>query len=308
LGAQTQLAGRVALRRDLAEKAIDKIAAQLGFSRIDAAMGLLRIMGANMASGIRLLSIKRGHDPRDFSLVAFGGAGPLHAVELAQELRIPEVIIPLVPGCGSALGCLFVDVRHDFVQSIFETSDRFDVDRINKAFARLESNASERLKAEGVAVSEMVLRRAIDMRYYGQVSGGLSLPVKTGNISKQDVVDLFAAFHERHTEEFQYTLPAELVDLEIVNARVTAEANRKERINPFYRSIANRKPVPTSKRSVYFDKYGWLDTPIFQRDQLPVDFEISGPAIVEQTDTTSLLPPKTRATVDASLNLICAVE
>ena len=308
LGAQTQLAGKVALRRDLAEKAIDKIAVQLGYSRIDAATGLLRIMGANMASGIRLLSIKRGHDPRDFSLVAFGGAGPLHAVELAQELRIPEVIIPLVPGCGSALGCLFVDVRHDFVQSIFETSDRFDVDRINKAFVKLEANARERLKAEGVADSEMVLQRAIDMRYYGQVSGGLSLPVKTGNLSKQNVVDLFGAFHERHTEEFEYTLPAELVDLEIVNARVTAEADRKERINPSYRSTPKQKPVPTATRNVYFNKSGWLDTPIFHRDQLPIDFEISGPAIVEQTDTTSLLPPGTRARVDASFNLVCAVE
>src|SRR5262249_2362382 len=147
LDPETQLAGKVALEKDLAKKAIDKIASRLGYSRIDTATGLLRIMGANMASGIRLMSVKRGHDPRDFSLVAFGGAGPLHAVELARELRIPEVIIPLVPGCGSALGCLFVDVRHDFVQSIFETSDRFDVERINDAFSKLEANAKERLRA-----------------------------------------------------------------------------------------------------------------------------------------------------------------
>jgi N-methylhydantoinase A len=308
LGAQTQLAGRVSLRRDLAEKAIDRIAARLGHSRIDAATGLLRIMGANMASGIRLMSVKRGHDPRDFSLVAFGGAGPLHAVELARELRIPEVIIPLVPGCGSALGCLFVDVRHDFVQSIFETSERYDVDRINDAFIKLEANARGRLKAEGVPENEMILHRAIDVRYYAQISGGLSLPVKAGQLSDQDVVDLFAAFHKRHTEEFQYTLPAELVELEIVNARVTAEANRRERIDPSYSLTPKSKPEPISRRNVYFDKAGWIDTPIFRRDQLPIDFEISGPAIVEQTDTTSLLPPGTRARVDSSFNLICAVE
>jgi len=308
LDAQTQLAGRVSLRRDLAEKAIDKIATRLGYSRIDAATGLLRIMGANMAGGIRLLSVKRGHDPRDFSLVAFGGAGPLHAVELARELRIPEVIIPLVPGCGSALGCLFVDVRHDFVQSIFETSDRYDVDRINDTFAKLEVNAKERLKTEGVPDSEMVLRRSIDVRYYAQVSGGLSIPVKVGRLTNKDIIDLFAAFHKRHTEEFEYTLPADLVDLEIVNARVTAEADRKERINPSYQITPRQKPAPASNRKVYFDKVGWVDTPVYRRDQLPVDFEISGPAIVEQTDTTSLLPPGTRARVDASLNLICAVE
>ena len=153
----TQLAGRVPLRPDLAENAIDNIAKRLGYSRSTRQHGLLRIMGANMASGIRLMSVKRGHDPRDFSLVAFGGAGPLHAVELARELRIPEVIIPLVPGCGSALGCLFVDVRHDFVQSIFETSDRYDVDRINDAFTKLETTARERLRAEGVPDEEMML-------------------------------------------------------------------------------------------------------------------------------------------------------
>jgi N-methylhydantoinase A len=308
LGAQTQLAGRISLRRDLAEKAIDRIATRLGHSRIDAATGLLRIMGANMASGIRLMSVKRGHDPRDFSLVAFGGAGPLHAVELARELRIPEVIIPLVPGCGSALGCLFVDVRHDFVQSIFETSERRDVDRINDAFGKLEASAKERLKAEGVPENEMILQRAIDVRYYAQISGGLSLPVKAGRLTDQDVDDLFAAFHKRHTEEFQYTLPVELVELEIVNARVTAEANRKERIDPSYSLTPKSKPEPILSRDVYFDRAGWIDTPIFRRDELPIDFEISGPAIVEQTDTTSLLPPGTRARVDSSFNLICAVE
>jgi N-methylhydantoinase A len=304
----TQLAGRVPLRPDLAENAIDSIAKRLGYSRVDAANGLLRIMGANMASGIRLMSVKRGHDPRDFSLVAFGGAGPLHAVELARELRIPEVIIPLVPGCGSALGCLFVDVRHDFVQSIFETSDRYDVDRINNAFTKLEITARERLRAEGVPDEEMTLRRSIDVRYYAQVSGGLSIPVKVGRLMNKDVTDIFAAFHKKHTEEFEYTLPAELVELEIVNARITAEATRKERVNPLYKLAPEKNPAPVSSRNVYFDKEGWVETPIFRREQLPIDFEISGPAIVEQTDTTSLLPPGTRARVDPSLSFICAVE
>ena len=140
------------------------------------------------------------------------------------------------------------------------------------------------------------------------MSGGLSIPVKVGRLTNKDVTDIFAAFHKRHTEEFEYTLPAELVELEIVNARITAEATRKERINPLYKLAPKKNPAPVSSRNVYFDKEGWVETPIFRREQLPIDFEISGPAIVEQTDTTSLLTPGTRARVDASLSLICAVE
>ena len=136
LGAETRLAGRVALHPELAEQAIDRIAEPLGYSRAEAATGILRVMRANMAGAIRLVSVKRGHDPRDFALVAFGGAGPLYAVELARDLGIPEVIVPFRPGLGSAMGVLHVEVRHDFVQSIFATNERFDVGEINDAFAR----------------------------------------------------------------------------------------------------------------------------------------------------------------------------
>ncbi len=248
LGADTKLAGRVALHQDLAERAIDRIGAPLGYSRAEAAAGILRVMRANMAGAIRLMSVKRGHDPRTFALVAFGGAGPLHAVELARDLGIPEVIVPFRPGLGSALGVLHVEVRHDFVQSIFATNERFDTAEINSAFADLGSRARARLHRDGVADENFALRREIDMRYYGQISGGLTLPVQAGTLDDADIRALFRSFHERHTEDYGYTLPEDLAELEIVNARVTAEGRREAGTDPAFGVNGTGSPAPAGWR------------------------------------------------------------
>ena len=308
LDPNTRLAGEVRLHRELAEKAIDRIAKPLGYTSTEAATGLLRIMRSNMANGIRLLSIKRGHDPRDFSLLAFGGAGPLHAVELAREIGVPEVIIPYYPGCGSALGNLFVEVRHDFVRSIFETSARYNLDRINTIFTTLETEARERLAAEGVETDRMVLRRSIDIRNYGQISGGVLLTVPSGPIDAAVVEGLFEGFHNYQTKEFGYTFPKGIADLEMVNARVSGEGDRAVNIDPVYVNAPDGTPAPAENREVFYEDHGWLDTPIFSRTSLPVGFTIQGPAIVEQSDTTTLLVPGSHATVDERLNLICKVD
>jgi len=307
LSGDTRLAGRVALRHDLATTALDKVAGPLGYGRDEAAAGILRIMRANMAGAIRLVSVKRGHDPREFALVAFGGAGPLHAVELARELGIPEVIVPVYPGLGSALGVLYVEVRHDFVQSIFATNTRFDVAAINQAFAKLEADATARLKSEGVAAERIRLTRLFDVRFYGQVSGGLSLPAKPGTLTDNDIRDIFALFHKRHTEEYGYSLPPDLAELEIVNARISAEGLRDAPPKPSFQKPSETKPKPAAHRSVYFEDAGRIDTPIWRRETLPIGYTVEGPAIIEQNDTTTLLVPGSRATVDSQLNLLCTI-
>ena len=306
LGPETRLAGRVVLRPELAERAIDRIAEPLGYSRAEAAAGILRVMRANMAGAIRLISVKRGHDPRDFALVAFGGAGPLYAVELARELGIPEVIVPFRPGLGSAMGVLHVEVRHDFVQSIFATDERFDSAEINDAFATLEERARARLVRDGVAADDVVLRREIDVRYYGQVSGGLTLTVKAGSLDDDDVRALFRAFHKRHTEDYGYSLPEDLAELEIVNARVAAEARRASGAEPRFGANGAGSPAPRGRRKVFDEAEGWLEAPVYERTELPAGFEIPGPAIVEQLDSTTLLVPGAHARVDERFNLICA--
>lgn len=307
LAPDTRLAGKVALDRDLAAQAMGQLAKQLGMSETDAAIGILRIMRSNMANGIRLLSIKRGHDPRRFSLVAFGGAGPLHAVELAREIGVPEVIIPYYPGCGSALGNLYVEVRHDFVRSLFETSSRYDLNRINAIFAELDAEAQNRLRAEGIDDARMILRRSIDIRNYGQISGGVVLPVPPGTLDSPTVEALFAAFSEYQQKAFGYAFPRNLSDLEMVNARVSAEADRAIVIDPVYPKGSETSSEPTGYRDVYFENDGWLKTAIFQRTRLPTGFVVHGPAVIEQNDTTTLIAPGSSATVDERLNLICKV-
>jgi N-methylhydantoinase A len=307
LSPETRLAGRVALHHDLAERAVDRVATPLGYKREDAAAGILRIMRANMAGAIRLVSVKRGHDPREFALVAFGGAGPLHAVELARDLGIPEVIVPYYPGLGSALGVLFVEVRHDFVQSIFATNTRFDVAAINQAFAKLEAEGTARLQREGVAADRIRLARQLDVRFYGQVSGGLTLPVKPGTLGEADVREIFALFHKRHAEEYGYTLPEDLAELEIVNARVSAEGLREAPPKPVFPKPPEVKPKPAARRPVCFEDAGWIETPIWRRETLPIGHAVEGPAIIEQNDTTTLLVPGSRATVDPQLNLLCTI-
>jgi N-methylhydantoinase A len=307
LGPNTLLAGTVALDRDLAAKAMARIAKPLGMSETDAAVGILRIMRSNMSNGTRLLSIKRGHDPRHFSLVAFGGAGPLHAVELARDLGIPEVIVPYYPGCGSALGNLYVEVRHDFVRSLFETSAQYNLDKINQTFEALDADARARLRAEGVPDDRMILWRSIDIRNYGQISGGVVLPVPPGKLDDATVETLFAGFTDHQQKEFGYSFPRSMTNLEMVNARVSAEADRAITIDPIYPAPPKAAPKPTGYREVYFEEGGWQNTVIYDRTSLPVGFSVRGPAVIEQSDTTTLVLPRSTATVDERLNLICKV-
>ncbi len=307
LGPNTLLAGTVALDRDLAAKAMARIAKPLGMSETDAAVGFLRIMRSNMSNGTRLLSIKRGHDPRHFSLVAFGGAGPLHAVELARDLGIPEVIVPYYPGCGSALGNLYVEVRHDFVRSLFETSAQYNLDKINQTFEALDADARARLRAEGVPDDRMILRRSIDIRNYGQISGGVVLPVPPGKLDNAIVETLFAGFINHQQKEFGYSFPRSMTNLEMVNARVSAEADRAITIDPIYPAPPKAAPKPTGYREVYFEEGGWQNTVIYDRTSLPIGFSVHGPAVIEQNDATTLVLPRSTATVDERLNLICKV-
>ena len=305
LSGDTKLAGQVALRSDLAEQAIASISEPMDCPLEQAAAGILQIMRANMAGAIRLMSVRRGHDPRTFALAAFGGAGPLHALELAVELGIPEVIIPYVPGLGSALGVLSVEVRHDFVQSIFATNTRFNITEINAAFSDLEARARARLAEEGVPDALLAIHRQLDVRYYGQVSGGLTLDAGQGVLSEADVSAIFDSFHVRHTEEYGYTLPSDLAELEIVNARVTAEGQQRAPAAPLFLGKSADKVKPSGARQVYFDD--WTETAVYQRAELPTGCIIAGPAVIEQLDSTTLLIPGSSATVDKRRNLICSV-
>ena len=190
--------GTVQLDRRLAETAVrNGVAEPLGVGVVDAAEAIIRVANANMADAVRLISIARGYDPRDFALVAFGGAGALHGAALARELAIPVVIVPPHPGITSALGCLLVDLQHDWAESFLAPAGSADPATLQQRFEAMEQQAAGRLAHEGVAARDMLMQRSVDMMYQGQWR---SLTVSAPAVITA-LAPLVQAFHEQHARE-----------------------------------------------------------------------------------------------------------
>ena len=295
----TQLAGgQIVLDKAASETAVRSgVAEPLGMSPVAAAKAIVSVANANMADAVRLISISRGYDPRDFALVAFGGAGALHGVALAKELSIPTVIVPPNPGVTSALGCLLVDVRHDLSQTYLALAAEADPADIEARFAEMEAEAKRRLVKEGVAEADMVLQRTIDMMYQGQWRS-LQVPVAAPFTSVPDAVNAFHADHDREYAFRRDDTPVELFRLNLAAIGTVAKAE-------LMRHAANgAKAVAETSRMVDFDEVeGAVETPIYSHEGLPAGVTIEGPAIVEQLDSTTVIPPGVRAEVDEWLNI-----
>nr|WP_246820677.1 hydantoinase/oxoprolinase family protein [Bradyrhizobium iriomotense] len=298
----TDLAGgKVKLDPARARQAVEEgVAKPFGLGLHEAADAIVKVANANMSDAVRLISISRGYDPRDFALVAFGGAGALHGVDVARELAIPVVIVPPNPGVTSALGCLLVDMQHDFSQSCMVGADEADSPDIEAQFGALEKEALARLTHEGVAERDIVLQRSIDMMYRGQWrSLAVQAPRPIGAIS-----DLVQSFHAEHKREYNFRRDDSPVSFFRLNLKAIGVVPKAE--------FAVHKPTgaipePVSRRRVWFEGNG-LDTPVYARDDLPCGFTFQGPAIVEQVDATTVVPPGASAEVDKYLNIIIRVK
>jgi N-methylhydantoinase A len=292
------IGGEMTLEREPAERAIrERIAEPLSLGLAEAAGAIIEVANANMADAVRLMSIRKGYDPREFALVVFGGAGPLHGADLARELGIPTVIVPPNPGVTSALGCLLVDVRHDFSEMYGGQAADVDPGEVEEAFARLEAEASERLEAEGIPEERMTLRRTIDMRYVGQWR---SLPVEVqGPVrSLEEAIERFHAEHEREHAYRRDDTPVEIYQL---NLQAVGETRKAEL--PSHARDGGR-PQPGGTRDVRFaGEAEPIETPVFRRDELAAGMELEGPALVDQLDSTVLVPPGVRCEVDEWLNI-----
>jgi N-methylhydantoinase A len=292
------IGGEMTLERQPAERAIrERIAQPLGLDLAEAAGAIIEVANANMADAVRLMSIRKGYDPREFALVVFGGAGPLHGADLARELGIPTVIVPPNPGVTSALGCLLVDVRHDFSEMYGGQAADVDPGEVEGAFARLEAEARERLEAEGIPEDRMTLRRTIDMRYVGQWR---SLPVEVqGPVrSLEEAIERFHAEHEREHAYRRDDTPVEIYQL---NLQAVGETRKAEL--PSHARDGGR-PEPGGTRDVRFaGEPEPVETPVFRRDELAAGMELEGPALVDQLDSTVLVPPGVRCEVDEWLNI-----
>jgi N-methylhydantoinase A len=301
------LDGSVQLHRGLAEEAIASLAAKLGLSDAETASGILRIGNANMTAATHLISVERGYDPREFALVAGGGAGPLHAVDIARELGIPHVIVPPTPGVTSALGILQVDLRHDILRSVLTQLDQLESDRLVEIFSALEAEASAILEGEQIPEDRRRIERSLDVRYYGQTPY-LNLELDEVPSTPEAIARIAERYGNDYEREFGYRLDADIATVEIVNARTAAIGlATPAELTP--RSIPGGEAEPIDTRPVYFDDAGdFIETPIYARSVLAPGASIDGPAIVEQMDTTILIPPNSRARVDSRLNLIIEVQ
>jgi N-methylhydantoinase A len=281
-----------------------KLGAPLGLDPVEVSRAIIRVANDKMAGAIRLVSLNRGHDPRDFVLLAFGGAGPLHATALARELAIPTVLVPARPGLTSALGCLVADVRHDFVNTVNRDLRYLDIGEARRILAAQVAEGQKLLATEGVEVETVTALHEADMQFAGQTHV-LTVAVPSADFERDD---LLRAFERAYWERFEVAL-AEMRCL-LVNLRTTIVGRRRA---VSLEGLAGRpatsslRDAQTSERPVWFDG-GWLPTPIYRRERLPRGAELVGPAIVEQLDTTVLVEPGDRVTVDPLANLVITVR
>jgi N-methylhydantoinase A len=286
------LGGAVRIDIAAAERAIaNAIAGRLGLSVIDAAARIVELVNSNMAQALRIVSVERGHDPQEFSLIAFGGAGPVHAAALAEELQIPEVIIPPAPGAFSALGLVASDLKRDFSRTLYADLRQLEPGRLADMLAGMETEGTRFLEAANVPQEQRALVRLADVRYRRQAYE-LTVPIEGGPITGATLSALAEAFHAKHQQTYGHANQAEPVQL--VNLRLTALGRMPRMTLRQEQTAATR---PRRVRHVWFDS-GMTMTPVYWRDGLSAGITIDGPAIIEAMDSTTVIPPAWTAGID----------
>ncbi|NET48035.1 MAG: hydantoinase/oxoprolinase family protein [Merismopedia sp. SIO2A8] len=297
------LGGEMSIYPDKAFAAVQSLADRVGLDLYETAAGILTIVNNNMANAIRSRTIQKGQDPRTFSLVAQGGAGPLHAAEVALSLGIPEVIVPRYPGITSAMGLLTTDLKHDLIQNEFTLSTDPNLEKLNADLKELDDQVKEQLRADGFGEEQMTLQRFADCRYVGQ-GYELRVLVPNGELDEAALQSVWQQFHELHTAEYGHAFPENPVEL--VTLRVTGTGPMPKLSGLPVPSDGDVKDAWLKTAVTYFRVNGQLEkysTNFFERDRLPVGGEIEGPAVIFQKDSTVLLPPRSLTTVEANGNL-----
>ena len=299
------LGGRMTLDRDRVVGLMQVLAGQINADANQTALGINRVVNANMERAIRTISLERGYDPRLFTLVPFGGAGPMHACELAQELGIPRILVPSNPGILSALGVAIADIVKDYSRTVMLRGADLDRSRIDEEFQGMEGQARTEMAGEGRAVDKMAARRFLDVRYVGQ-----SFELTVGYPSQTTKTDLAKVigdnFYKAHLRRFGYADRAEPV--EVVNLRLKLEvAMEKPSVQPQTTGAADSAHALIGEAEVVFHQ-GALTSPLYHREQLTCGNVVSGPALIIQMDSTTVLPPGWAGAVDPFANLLLEPE
>jgi N-methylhydantoinase A len=306
LGEDNFLGGRMRLDAAKARAAIETgVARPLGLGAADAAEGIVRVIDVKMEEAIKAISTMRGHDLRDFMLLAFGGAGPVHAGRIARDLGMAGIIVPRYPGVFSAIGLLISDVKHDYVRSKMTLLSDATPGDVNAMFGRLAAQALEELRADGFAPDRIRIERALDMRYAGQ-GYEIAVPCPAVPLTAADLKELRMTFDRQHMTMYGHTAPQEPV--EIVSYRVRGVGLVPPVEMPKFKHAGT--PLADARREVRRVRFDGqeLGCPVYQRERLDVGIELTGPAILEQFDCTTVICPGQVARVDEWKNLIMRQE
>jgi N-methylhydantoinase A len=310
LNPRTFAGGLLTLDTSASEAAVGGLATRLGLDTMATAAGIHRVVNARMADQIRLMTIKRGYDPRQFALVVLGGAGPVHGVALAEELGMAEVLVPEAPGVLAAFGLLAASIEHHHARTLQGRVDAIDLAVVNACLAGLDEAGRARMRDEAVPAAEVRVAYAADMRYVGQ-SWELEVPIGAPVAPEQlpAIADAFHAAHERVYGYARRVQPVEFINFRAVHtyplpAPVLRPRDAEARAAGAPRDAEARAAAARAgERLAYFAPGGFAPTAVFDRARLPAGARVEGPAIVEQVDTTTVIPPGHAATVEATGNL-----
>lgn len=282
------LGGRMGLSYEAAERAMNTVARPLGLDLVGTAAGIVEIVNAQMTRALRIVSLERGYDPREMVMVAFGGAGPMHAPALANDLGVPEVVVPLHPGLFSAVGLLAADLRADRVESVLRPLEAVEPGWLAERLERLDVEAQAAVR-DGDDRRQVVVQRGLDLRYVGQ-SYELTVPVDA------DFATAAEAFRARHADIYGYAPARE--PIELVSARVTAFGIMPPL--PLWEGLQALPGHAVPQRRRAYLGGCWAEVPVWRRDQFPQAQEVDGPAIVEEDDATTVVPPGWRVAIAAA--------
>ena len=298
--------GDMTLDADAARAVIATLSGELGLGLEETALGVIKVVNANMAKGIASVTIQRGIDVRDFSLFSFGGAGGAHAVDLARELTMTEAIIPPMPGTFSALGLLVTEMRHDYVTALGGiTTQDVNVAELEAGFLRMEAEGAAELETQDFDADHIRLTRFADLKVVGQTYE-LSLPIN-GTFDAGGLARLIDAFGDLYRERYAFFFEGE--PIELVNLRVSALGLNEPLVLPAGEaSGVDPTGVRKGTRPVYFEHTGFVDTAIFERDRLGAGMVVTGPAVIEEQTSSTVIPPGIKADVAADFGLIVRLK
>ncbi|KIL48194.1 hydantoinase/oxoprolinase family protein [Jeotgalibacillus soli] len=305
--ADSSLAGDMQVVAELSEKAFEEhIAQKLNMTSLEAAAGALKIMTHNMVNAIEMNSVRKGYDPRDFTLVAAGGAGPLFACDIAEELNIPNVVVPPYPGITAAMGLLASDIAYEKVHTLWGSLTHPDVPNISSVIDKLEKESYKALKEDGMRDDQTVLRRVVDCRYSGQ-GYELRVDAPEGEINDSWVTEVIQRFHQAHLREYASQFPDQ--EVIAINVRVIGIGLVKSEKEQLF--VTEGQEMFSIDEYPQYPVYFWnsdqlekVQTPFIIRNDIPIGTSLSGPAVIQQKDSTTILPPDCTASFDSYGNIV----